>query len=77
MNKETVSIADQLRICIREAPISRYRISILTGISQAALSRFMTRGSGLSLDSINKIGQVLHLKLTVRLPEIKGDNNDG
>ena len=77
MNKETVSIADQLRICIREAPISRYRISILTGISQAALSRFMTRGSGLSLDSINKIGEVLHLKLTVQLPVDKGEDKDG
>jgi len=59
-------LSEQLRDAILNAETSRYRISKETGITEAALSRFVNHGSGLSLESIDKIGDCLDLELVVR-----------
>jgi predicted XRE-type DNA-binding protein len=63
--KNTLLISDQLREHIKTSDLSQYRIAKNIGVSQAVISRFMTGRSGLSLNTINKIGEELGLELSV------------
>ncbi|MBP86001.1 MAG: hypothetical protein CMJ64_04670 [Planctomycetaceae bacterium] len=65
MNKRN-PLSEQLRNAILSADKSRYRISQETGITEADLSRFVNDVAGLSLDSIDKIGECLELETTTR-----------
>ena len=58
-------LSEQLREAILNADISRYRIAKETGLTQAGLSRFVNGVSGLSMDSIDKIGDCLGLQIVV------------
>ncbi len=58
-------LSEQLREAILNADISRYRIAKETGLTQAGLSRFVNHVTGLSLDSLDKIGQCLGLEIKV------------
>lgn len=58
---ETVSGA--LRRAIAESPGSRYRIAKETGVSEAALSRFMSGERGLALPAVDKLAAFLGLAL--------------
>ena len=62
----TKPISEQLKDAILAADISRYRISKETGLTEAGLSRFVNGVSGLSLASIDKIGECLGLDITTR-----------
>ena len=71
--QEKKLISDQLREAILSADVTRYRISKDTGITEAALSRFITGGSGLSLKTIDILGEYLGLDITTRkTPKRKG-----
>lgn len=59
-------LSEQLRAAILNADKSRYRIAKETGLTEAGLSRFVNHVSGLSLDSIDKIGEYLGLEIVVR-----------
>lgn len=59
-------ISEQLKDLILNADVSRYRIAQETGLTEAALSRFVNGVAGLSLDSIDKIGEYLDLEITTR-----------
>lgn len=61
-------ISEQLRDAILNADISRYRIAQETGLTEAGLSRFVNGVSGLSLDSIDKIGECLGLDIATPKP---------
>jgi predicted XRE-type DNA-binding protein len=63
--KNTLLISSQLREHIKKSHLSQYRIAKNIGVSQAVISRFMTGRSGLSLNTIDKIGAELGLKLNV------------
>ena len=63
--KNTLLISSQLRKHIKKSHLSQYRIAKNIGVSQAVISRFMTERSGLSLNTIDKIGEELGLKLGV------------
>jgi hypothetical protein len=52
-----------LRRIINEGSMSRYAISRRTGIPQSVLSRFVNGERGLSLESIDKLGDVLALEI--------------
>ena len=64
-------ISDQLRDAIESSKVSRYRVSIETGISQSALSRFMSGERGLPLSTIDTLAEYLDLELTKRKPRRK------
>ncbi len=68
-------ISEQLRQAILNAKISRYRIAKETGLTEASLSRFVNEVSGLSLDSIDKVGKCLGLGITT--PEAKSSRKKG
>ena len=59
-------ISEQLKGAILNADVSRYRIAKETGLTEASLSRFLNDVAGLSLDSIDKIGDYLELDITTR-----------
>jgi Helix-turn-helix len=58
-------LSDHLRRAIRECGRSRYAISCETGVDQATLSRFM-QGGGLTLDTVDKLMDVLNLEVRPR-----------
>lgn len=59
----TSSISGRLRGAIGRSAESRYRIAQRTGVSQAALSRFMTGERGLALESADKLAAYMGLEL--------------
>jgi transcriptional regulator with XRE-family HTH domain len=66
-------LSDQIREAIQNAGVSRYRISKATGITEAALSRFLHGKSGISLDTLDILGEYLGLDITARkTPKRKG-----
>lgn len=62
------TLSDQLREIMEAGPVTRYRISKVTGIDGSQLSRFVHRKGDLSLTTLDKIGTVLRLRL-VQDPE--------
>ena len=68
-------ISEQLRDAILNADVSCYRIAKETELSEALLSRFMNGVSGLSLDSIDRIGN--YLGLDIATPKRKAKPKKG
>ena len=64
--------SESLRRAIREGGMTRYAISVRTGIDQAALSRFMKGERGLSLGAIEKLMDVLGLEIRPRRKRKEG-----
>lgn len=63
MAKKLKKLSDQIREAMRASPLTRYRISKLTGIDQTALMRFERGEVGLLLDNIDKLAGVLGLSI--------------
>lgn len=63
--KRLPPLIDQIRKAIDESDVSRYRIAQQTGISESALSQFYNGHRGLSMDSLNKLGAYLKLRVVV------------
>jgi len=61
--KEGDSVSATLRKTIETSSETRYRIAIETGVSEAALSRFVSGKRGLSLDALDKLAAHLGLAL--------------
>ena len=66
-------LSDQLRQAIDDSGLTRYRIAKETGINEGALCQFYNGHRGLSMESMNALGELLELKITMgRKPEKKG-----
>lgn len=63
MAKRTLTVSEHLRAAIEAAPVTRYRIAKETGVTQAALSRFVVSGRSLDLASVDKLAAYLGLEL--------------
>jgi len=74
MGKKRVQLSEQLRRHIDESGVSRYRIWKETGVAQAVLCRFMAGKVGLSLRSLDALGDFLGLDLVSgrKTPRRKG-----
>ena len=59
-------LSDQLREAIVNADVSRYEISKATGVTQAALSHFVNRRRGVSVEAMDAVGLYLGLSITSR-----------
>lgn len=55
--------SDSLRRAIDESGMSRYRICKLIGLNQATMSRFMSGKGGLSFEALNKLAELLKLRV--------------
>ena len=65
--------SEQLRRAIETAPVTRYRIAVDTGISEAVLSRFVNSKVGLSMETVDLLCDYLGLNLvSENKPEKKG-----
>ena len=58
--------SESLRRAIRESGMTRYAISVRTGIAQSTLSRFMKGERGLSLTAIDRLMDALGLEIRPR-----------
>ncbi len=56
-------LTDQLREAIDGSGLSRYAICKAIELDQATMSKFMKRKQGLALDTVDKLGEFLGLKL--------------
>jgi transcriptional regulator with XRE-family HTH domain len=73
MPDKRTSLTDQLRQAINDSGLTRYRIAKETGIRESALAQFYNGHRGLSMKSLNALGEFLQLKITLgRKPETKG-----
>jgi hypothetical protein len=65
-------LSDQIRQSIKECELSRYSIARLAMIDQGALSRLMAGSGGLSLDSLDRLAEVLGLVIVIGVPLRRG-----
>jgi transcriptional regulator with XRE-family HTH domain len=74
-NKQTISAV--LRRAVADGPLSRYAISKIIGVDQGTLSRFVSGQCGLSLESIDKVCELLGLRLVAEGPKRKAKQTKG
>jgi transcriptional regulator with XRE-family HTH domain len=55
--------SDQIRDAINSSKLSRYRICADIGLSQPAMSRFMNGKGGLSLETVDRLAELLKLRV--------------
>ncbi len=66
MRAKPTNLSEQIRKAIETANVSRYRMAQDTGISEAALSRFMSRQRGLGMDALDSLTAYFELELVKR-----------
>jgi transcriptional regulator with XRE-family HTH domain len=59
-------LSEQLRAAIDASEMTRYRIALEAEIDHATLSRFMNGKGGLSVDSMDRLGECLGLELVAK-----------
>jgi DNA-binding Xre family transcriptional regulator len=59
------TLSEQLQWIVLDSDLTQYRISKLAGMSQAQLHKFMTTGRGISIETLDRIGTALRLRLVV------------
>jgi len=60
---QSLRFSDQIRTAIDQSGISRYALSKRTGVTQAALCRFMQGKCGLTTDTLDRLAPELSLVL--------------
>ena len=63
MAKRQKPLSEQLRKLIEESELSRYEIGKRSGVDASQLHRFVNGTGRLTTDSLDKIGEVLQLRL--------------
>jgi plasmid maintenance system antidote protein VapI len=58
-------LSDQLRAAVDASDMSRYAIAKAIGLDQSVLSRFMAGKSGLAIDTIDRLGGLLGLRIVI------------
>jgi ribosome-binding protein aMBF1 (putative translation factor) len=72
MTAKSEKLSDQLRQAIDASEMSRYAIAKAIGLDQSVLSRFMAGKSGLAFETIDKLGELLELRLVAAKSPTKG-----
>ena len=65
-----MSFTDQVRRAIQRSGITRYRLSVESGVDQAALSRFMN-GTGVTTLTLDALAEVLRMKVEAKGPRVE------
>ena len=64
--KRRIRLSNQIRRAVAASGLTRYRISKITGIDQAVLSRFMAGKVGLSMSTLDRLADALELDVVAR-----------
>lgn len=62
-------LSDQLREILDGGPMTRYRLSKEAGVDQGQLSRFVLGKGQMTFNTLDRIGQVLKLRLVIDADE--------
>jgi transcriptional regulator with XRE-family HTH domain len=65
--------SDQLRDAVAGSGMSRYAICKAVGLTQSSMSRFMNGKGGLSLDTIDKLADLLGLTVAKKPTTKRGE----
>ena len=76
MKPKPTSLTDQLRHFIEAGEMSRYELSKITGIDKSVLSKFVHGKCGLSMQSLDKIGETLSLQI-IKTPKPAASRRKG
>ena len=58
-----VRFSDQVRRAINRSGMSKYRICELIELDKSVMSKFMSGKSGLSVETLDRLGEVLKLRV--------------
>ena len=67
--REPKLLSDQLREILDSGSMTRYRLSKEAGVDQGQLSRFVLGKGQMTFNTVDRIGQVLKLRLVVDADE--------
>lgn len=67
MPRKKIPLDEQLRKIIKESHMTRYRISKMTGVDAAVLCKFVAGDVGLSMKSLNALGELFDIRLLSNL----------
>ena len=59
-------LSDEIREAVNASGMSRYAISKALGISESTMSRFVNGKGGLSMEYLDRLGELLGLHVVVR-----------
>jgi plasmid maintenance system antidote protein VapI len=65
------TVSEQLRAAIIASGLSHNALAALTGVTQPAISRFVSGDRGLTTDSLDKLADFLGLSLSAARPRRK------
>jgi len=63
---ESRRFSDQIREAVASSGMSRYAICKAIGLNQGAMSRFMTGKSGMSMAALDRLAELLGLRVVAR-----------
>jgi plasmid maintenance system antidote protein VapI len=67
------SFSDQLRRAIDESGMSRYAVCKAIGVHQSTMSKFMNGKGGMSIEALDRLGELLGLHVTGKRPKRRGE----
>jgi predicted transcriptional regulator len=65
---EALPLSEQVRAALNaagELGVSRYRVAKIVGLTQSAMTRFANGGGGVELETLDRIGTLLGLRVTM------------
>lgn len=65
-------LSDQIRQAIDASGMSRYRICNLIGLDKSVMSRFMAGTCGLSIENLDRLGELLDIRIVTGVVEKTG-----
>ena len=61
---KSMKVTDQLKRLLEESPVSRHRLCLLSGVDAGCLASFIAGRRGMSMESLDALGEVMGLTLT-------------
>jgi transcriptional regulator with XRE-family HTH domain len=64
MKQKRRKLSDQIRDAIEASPMSRYAICKEIGFSQSTMSRFINGETGISMDVLDRVADIIGMNIT-------------
>jgi plasmid maintenance system antidote protein VapI len=65
-------LSDEIRSAVNASGMSRYAIAKALGIAESTMSRFVSGQNGLSMEYLDRLGELLGLHVVVRPTKKQG-----